>query len=208
MPEERRLIVFSRFPEPHRTKTRLIPLLGPYGAAALQRQMTQHTLHCAGILQSDHQVSVEIRFEGGDEERMRESFGREFSYRSQGTGDLGCRMARAVEDSYCHGARRTVIIGTDCPDVTPELVLTAFDHLNDAELVLGPATDGGYYLIGLRRPTAVLFSQIDWGTSRVLRETLVRASLLSLSVSQLETLSDVDRPEDMAIWQRALNRGA
>ncbi|MHB0956390.1 MAG: TIGR04282 family arsenosugar biosynthesis glycosyltransferase [Pirellulaceae bacterium] len=206
-PMDRHLIIFTRYPEAHTTKTRLIPALGPEGAAALQYEMTLHTLRWVGRLRGDLALSVEVRFEGGDEVRMRDRFGNGFFYRPQGPGDLGCRMARAVQEGCRSGARRTVVMGTDCPDLSPQLVLTAFDRLMTHDLVLGPATDGGYYLIGLCRPDSDLFSDIHWGTEHVLYDTLARAQQLSLSVSQLETLSDVDRPEDIAVWQRARKVG-
>jgi len=208
MAERRHLVIFTRYPEAHKTKTRLIPALGPEGAAALQRHMTRRILRWAGLLQSELGLSVEVRFEGGDEQKMRECFGAFFLYRPQGHGDLGSRMLRAAEDGFRQGAQRTVIIGTDCPDITPQRALTAFDRLLDHPLVLGPALDGGYYLIGMRRPFAELFHEMNWGTSRVLADTLRRASGLGLSVSQLETLSDVDRPEDLAVWQQASQVGA
>lgn len=207
MPVDRHLIIFTRYPEAHKTKTRLIPALGAEGAAALQYEMTRYTLRWVGQLRSDLGLSVEVRFEGGDEARMRDRFGNGFSYRWQGPGNLGWRMARAVQEGCRSGARRTVILGTDCPDLSPQLALTAFDRLITHDLVLGPATDGGYYLIGLRRLDDDLFSNMDWGTEHVLFDTLVRAKQLSLSVSQLETLSDVDRPEDIAVWQRARKVG-
>lgn len=206
-PVQRHLIIFTRFPEAHKTKTRLIPALGPEGAAVLQYEMTRHTLRWARQLRSDLALSVEVRFEGGDAIRMRDRFGSGFSFRPQGPGDLGRRMARAVQEGCRSGARRTVVMGTDCPDISPQLVLTAFDRLITHDLVLGPAADGGYYLIGLRRPELELFSDIDWGTEHVLVETLIRAQQLALSVSQLETLSDVDRPEDIVVWQRARKVG-
>lgn len=111
----RRLIIFTRFPEPHRTKTRLIPALGPEGAAALARDMTRHTLACVRPLAKDFGVLAEVRFEGGDAERMAAAFGNGFPYRRQGPGDLGCRMERAFAEAFCEGAKRVVIIGTDCP---------------------------------------------------------------------------------------------
>jgi uncharacterized protein len=207
MAGRRHLVVFTRFPEPHTTKTRLIPVLGPEGAAALQRHMTRRILRWAGLLQSELGLSVEVRFAGGDDQKMRECFGATFLYRPQGHGDLGSRMLRAAEDGFRQGAERTVIIGTDCPGITPQLALTAFDRLLDHPLVLGPALDGGYYLIGMRRPIPELFRDMHWGSSQVLADTLRRANGLDLSVSQLETLSDVDRPEDLDVWRQASQVG-
>ncbi len=198
----RRLIIFTRFPEPHKAKARLIPALGPEGAARLQRDLTRHTLAQARELVEGCGVAVEVRFEGGSEEKMAAEFGNGFPYRPQGSGDLGCRMDRAFAEAFVEGVERTVVIGADCPDLTPELIREAFERLAACDLVLGPAADGGYYLIGLRRPVPQLFTGIPWGTERVFEETLRRADALSLKVLHLKTLSDVDRPEDLAVWRR------
>ena len=198
-----RLVIFTRFPEPNKTKTRLIPALGPEGAAELQREMTLYTLTWVRELATRYPVSVEVRFEGGDAEKMAACFGNDLSYRPQGSGDLGCRMAAAFAKAFGEGAERTVIIGSDCPEITPKLIRECFDRLVGCDVVLGPATDGGYYLIGLGRPAPKLFSGIPWGSERVLKDTLGRAGELSLKVSLLETPSDVDLPEDLVVWHRA-----
>ena len=203
---KRRLVIFTRFPEPHKTKTRLIPALGPDGAAELQREMTRHTLAAVRDLREDFAVSVEVRFEGGDAEKMAACFGDDVLYHLQGPGDLGDRMDRAFAASFCEGEARAVIIGADCPEITPELIREAFELLAESDLVLGPASDGGYYLIGLRRPTPQLFTDMPWGSQQVLERTLRRAAELSLKTSLLKTLTDVDRPEDLAVWRRVQNR--
>ncbi len=199
----RHLIVFTRFPVPGITKTRLIPALGAEGAAELQREMTRHTLAAARQLAAEGRVSVEVRFEGADVRQMGAYFGNDVVYRPQGPGNLGCRMQRAFAEACRAGIERIVIIGADCPGVTPELVRQAFDRLANSDVVLGPASDGGYYLIGLQRPIPGLFAQIPWGSGRVLEETLRRADELALGVFLLRTLSDVDRPEDLGVWHRA-----
>lgn len=200
---ERRLTIFTRYPEPGETKTRLIAALGSEGAAEIQRNMTGHTLDSVRGLVAGFAVSVEVRFEGGDAEKMAACFGGHMSYRRQGPGDLGSRMAAAFAEAFREGAEQIVIIGTDCPEITPELIRESFQRLSTCDLVLGPATDGGYYLIGLRRPAPGLFNGIPWGGQRVLEDTLRVASELSLSVSLLKALSDVDRPEDLDVWHRA-----
>jgi len=204
---KQRLVIFTRFPEAGKAKTRLIPALGPEWAAALARDMTRHTLAWARELARGFPVSMEVRFEGGDGERMATAFGNGFPYRPQGEGDLGCRMVRALAESFFEGAERIVIIGTDCPEITPELIRESFERLATSDLVLGPATDGGYYLIGLRRTAPRLFTDIPWGSQRVLEETLGRARELSLDVTLLTSLSDVDRPKDLAVWHRVRCRG-
>ncbi len=197
------LIIFTRYPEPHRTKTRLIPLLGAEGAAELQGDMTEHTLAWAGELAGETAVSVQVRFAGGDATRMQDRFGNAFPYLPQGPGDLGDRMARAFRTAFASGATGAVLVGTDCPGITAALARQAFERLATADLVLGPAADGGYYLIGLRRPVPRLFAGVSWGRDTVLRETLQRAEQLGLTASLLITLPDVDRPEDLPEWRRA-----
>jgi len=203
---QQRLVIFTRFPEPGKAKTRLIPALGSRRAAQLQRDMTRHTLAVARELAAGCPLSLEVRFEGGDAQKMAACFGNELSYRPQGPGDLGRRMERAFAEARAEGAERTVLIGTDCPEITPELIRAAFERLAACDVVLGPANDGGYYLIGLQHPAPQLFTGIPWGSERVFRDTLRRAGGLSLDVSLLEPLSDVDRPEDLPVWHRARRR--
>ncbi|HUT93907.1 MAG TPA: TIGR04283 family arsenosugar biosynthesis glycosyltransferase [Thermoguttaceae bacterium] len=199
---DRHLIIFTRYPEPHKTKTRLIPALGAEGAAELQREMTLRTLHWAKQLAKTIPVSVEVRFDGGDELRMQECFGDDFPCCPQGPGDLGSRMAHAVQEAFQGGAQRVVVVGTDCPEITLDVVTDAFDRLASCDVVLGPAGDGGYYLIGLQREVPELLTSMPWGTEHVFHETVRRAKELSLSVSCIQTLADVDRPEDLPIWHR------
>ncbi len=197
------LLIFTRYPEPHCTKTRLIPRLGPEGAAELQGDMTDHTLAWARELAGKASVSVQVRFEGGDEARMRDRFGDSLLYLPQGPGDLGDRMTRAIAEAFASGADRVIVVGTDCPGITSALAEQAFQRLATADLVVGPATDGGYYLIGLGRPIPELFTDIDWGKETVLRATQQRAEQLGLAVGLLTPLSDVDRPEDLPVWYLA-----
>ncbi len=201
-----RLIVFTRYPEPGATKTRLIPVLGPVGTVALQRQMTTHALGTARAVAKCRGVGVEVRFVGADERRMREAFGAEFPYREQGRGDLGERMFRAFRTAFRHGAARTVIVGVDCPTLTSSILSQAFDALRSHEVVLGPDNRGGYYLIGARRSLPQLFEDIGWGTSGVFTRTMEIARRHGLSASVLPTLREVDRPEDLPVWDQAIRR--
>jgi rSAM/selenodomain-associated transferase 1 len=195
-----RLIIFTRYPEPGQVKTRLIPVLGPRGAAELHRRLTMHTLGWAQELASRGGVELTVRFDGGDVNLMRKCFGANFHFVRQSLGDLGQRLADALSDTCAP----TVAIGTDCPAITPGHVLYALAALRRAEVVLGPATDGGYYLIGLTSPQPSLFANIPWGTDRVCETTLFHARSDGLRVKTLEALSDVDRPEDLADLPRNL----
>lgn len=194
---DERLIVFTRYPEPGKTKTRLIPKLGAEGAAELHRKMAEHTLRNAGRLKSLHRVSLEVRYEGGSKLLMREWLGGHLTFRSQGDGDLGAKMKRAFRDAFRTGAQRVVIIGTDCPDLHAELLKMAFDALYRNDVVIGPAHDGGYYLIGSRRYLPQLFDQIQWGSEKVLEQTMGRAHEAGIYTVSLTPLSDIDRPEDL-----------
>jgi uncharacterized protein len=197
-----RLIIFTRYPEPGKTKTRLISKLGAEGAAELQRDMTERTLRNAWPLKSLRQVSLEVRYEGGNEMLIREWLGDHLTFRSQGAGDLGAKMKRAFHDAFQAGAQRVVIIGADCPDLNSELMEVAFDALRRNDIVIGPANDGGYYLIGSRRYFPQPFDRIHWGSEKVLEQTLRRAREAGIQTELLIPLSDIDRPEDLAVYER------
>jgi hypothetical protein len=201
-----RLVIFTRFPQAGQTKTRLIPLLGAQGAADLQRRMAEHAVTQARKLADARALLIEICFEGASERNMRRWLGPRFSYRRQGAGDIGERMARAFRRAFHDGASRVALIGSDCPARTAEYLSASFDALERVDLALGPAHDGGYHLIGLRRHIPQLFGRIDWGTNRVLSQTLAVADNLSLSHELLDALPDIDRPEDLATGGEVMKR--
>jgi uncharacterized protein len=196
------LIIFSRYPEAGKTKTRMIPALGREGAAELQRKMTEHTLATAIALGSSRKVAIAIHFAGGDLPLMQKWLGANLNYIPQVGGDLGKKMQSAFDLAFASGNQRVVIIGTDCPDLDQTILTKAFNGLQHHDLVLGVAEDGGYYLIGLNRPIPELFQQIAWGTDQVLNQTAKIAQKLNLEVNYLTTLADVDRPQDLKIWQK------
>jgi len=199
-PLKQHLIIFTRYPEPGKTKTRLIPALGEVGAANLQQQMTEYTIFQVKELQKITTVSVEVRFTGGDLEKMQNWLGNDLRYQLQGEGDLGTRMKRSLINTFSQAAEKVIIIGTDCPDLNPQILTTAFEQLNVFNLVLGPALDGGYYLIGLQQPIAKLFANIPWGTAQVFSKTVEIAQKLNLSIGYLQPLADIDCPKDLENW--------
>jgi len=199
--------MFTRYPEPGTTKTRLIPHLGRHGAADLQRQMTEHVLEQALPLLASRGLELEIRYEGGSLRLMRAWLGNAVLCVTQGPGDIGRRMAQALRDAGGRGKTARMVIGTDIPGITTALLDRAFETLSDDKVVLGPASDGGYYLIGLPQTVPAqlplcLFSNIAWGTSTVLQETCRCLKSQGLDYTMLETLNDVDRPEDLPAWER------
>lgn len=194
------LIIFTRYPEPGKTKTRLIPVLGAEGAATLQRKMTEDKLAEVEKLQAFYPLPVEVHFAGGNEQLMQDWLGSSIIYRRQSEGDIGCRMASAFQASFQAGMNSVVLIGTDCPDLNAKLIAQAFQELEQHDLVLGPAQDGGYYLIGLHRLIPELFTGISWSTAEVLKQTQSIAQNIELAVAYLPLLSDIDRPEDLSVW--------
>lgn len=200
--QRRRLILFARFPVAGKVKTRLIPALGAEGATALHRRLVLRTLRTAYSLCQSQSVELEIRFAGDDENEMRHWLGDGWLCRPQCEGDLGQRMAGAFADSFREGSPATVIIGSDCPSLTPETLAAAFESLKTNPVVFGPATDGGYYLIGLTRLVPELFQGIAWGTETVLAQSLETLTRLGSKPALLTPLDDLDRPEDVTAWKR------
>lgn len=200
----RRLIVMTRIPEPGRVKTRLIPTLGPEGAAALHAALLRRTLHIANLHSQQSAVDLEVRFTGGTTASV-EGFpmDRVGNWREQLGADLGERMHRAIETACVEGARHVLVIGTDCPDLSPEILSDAWRQLERHDVVLGPAADGGYYLIGMMRPDVRFFLGIDWGTERVLSQTQDRCRDLQVSVGLLPLLTDIDEAENLVLCRRS-----
>jgi hypothetical protein len=205
------LILFTRYPEPGTVKTRLIPVLGAAGAAEFHRRLAEST--AAAVKQAGRlrQLTLEVRFDGGDASPMRDWLGPEFRYRPQGEGDIGARMRRSLQGAFDDGAGRALLVGSDIPGLSSATILNAYDALTGADLVFGPAEDGGYYLIGagaegFRRGTPYLDSGIEWGSSRVLAQTIKSAQTLGLNCRRVETLADVDRPEDLGAAVQALGK--
>jgi rSAM/selenodomain-associated transferase 1 len=201
-PVTNRLIIFTRYPEAGKAKTRLISALGAEGAAELHREMAEHTVAQARKLQSYCSAIIEVRFSEGDSIRMQEWLGDDLFYQSQGAGDLGDRLIHAAQFAFNHHSTSIVIIGTDCPELDAVILQKAFDELREHDLVLGPANDGGYYLIGLRRFIPEPFQGIAWSTSQVLQQTVEIATQLRLAIAYLPLLSDVDYPQDLVVWER------
>ncbi|MBW2091629.1 MAG: TIGR04283 family arsenosugar biosynthesis glycosyltransferase [Deltaproteobacteria bacterium] len=195
-PHSDRVIVFSRYPVPGRAKTRLIPALGPAGAADLQRRLIQKTIKTVRRFCAKYRLDVEVHFEGGSTRKMRRWLGSGLFYSRQSLGDLGIRMQNAFSQAFRHGGQRVVLLGTDVPEFTTEHLRQAFEALTETDLVLGPSLDGGYWLIGLKRPASV-FHGIDWGTEAVLRQTAALAKDQGIKLHFLDPLMDIDTIEDL-----------
>jgi rSAM/selenodomain-associated transferase 1 len=196
------LLIFARLPKAGANKTRLIPAIGSENATRVYRQLVDRTLSQARQLASDRSCQVTVCFTGGSTGEVAAEFGDDLAYREQVGSSLGDRLQRATSFAFAAGAKRVVVIGTDCPSLTSSDLRSAFKHLETHDLVIGPAHDGGYYLIGLKADHATLFAEIDWSTQKVLAQTLQRASELSLRLQSLRKLPDVDHPEDLLPLRR------
>lgn len=199
----RRVLVFLRAPRPGRVKTRLEPFLSRPDVAVLYRAFVEDLLATldAGA------VPMEIRFCPADAKaEVRRWLGPDRLYRAQSGEDLGQRMARAFAAAFSRGIDQALIVGSDLPDLPGERIHQAFSRLESTDAVVGPGTDGGYYLIGFRARGFVpeLFSGIDWGQERVLAQTLAKAAEFGIACSLLPPWSDVDEPDDLRALARRL----
>ncbi len=192
------LVLFARAPVPGEVKTRLIPALGAEAAAELYRCFLQDALVQAAGLEAEVVVAVA---EAGQAARVAELVAAHCPSAEllvQVGADLGERMLNAFRQVLRAGARAAVLVGTDVPHLPRSRVVEALSRAAEHEVVLGPARDGGYYLIGLHAVIPHLFQGLEWGTREVLGETLRRAQELGLTVTQLEPWGDVDTPADLA----------
>ena len=196
--EDVAIAVFSRAPLAGTTKTRLIPALGAVAAARLQRRLT---LRALAIAQQAAIGRVCVWAAPDERQRFFRALRRRcrVALRPQATGDLGERMAAAFA---AHGGP-LLLIGCDCPALRPADLLAAAaalrgDAADGHDAVFIPAEDGGYVLVGLRRPQPSLFAGIDWGSERVMAQTRARLASAGLRWLELPALWDVDRPEDLS----------
>lgn len=202
---DKRLIIFVRFPEEGTEKKRLVPELGKTGAANLSKKMTERTLESVQNICRLKNIKMEIRFEGGSDSLMKSWLGVEKIYRPQDEGTLGDRMLHALEDAFCEGVRKVALIRTDCPELDQIIISEAFNSLDDHDLVLGPSKNGGNYLIGLKKSMPCLFEDRTWVEDEVFERTISAAKSKKLSTKILPVLSNVDRPEDLVVWEETLN---
>ncbi|NOQ41715.1 MAG: DUF2064 domain-containing protein [Desulfuromusa sp.] len=195
-----KLLIFSKYPLAGKAKTRLIPALGAEVAAQLHRRLAESAIEMARSWKQISQKKVNritVHFTGAGEKDFCSWLGSDLDYLEQPAGNLGQRMCAAFESAFAGGIEHVIGVGTDVPTLTAAILQQADKNLEDYDLVLGPAADGGYYLIGMNSLHPELFANIDWGTEHVYRQTQEIAVNLGLSVATLPILSDIDRPDDL-----------
>lgn len=199
--------VFAKWPEPGRVKTRLAEATSPEFAARVADAFLRDTLDRLSAVAVERWLAFAPAANAAD---FRVLAAERYQQTPQGDGDLGARMARFIRERIEGGAERIVIVGTDSPTLPVEYVTDAFHTLRHAEVVLGPATDGGYYLLGCRRRLPPIFDGIAWGGSTVLRDTVARLDD-SWRIALLPPWYDVDKLDNWHMLQghiAALRRAA
>ena len=189
--------ILAKAPIPGLTKTRLIPTIGAHAAAKLQEAMTKRTVASA-VASAIGPVTLWCAPDPTHVSFRELAVQHKITLKRQPDGDLGLRMLAA----FATGP--TLVVGSDCPALKPEHFEVAAKALRDVDVVLIPAEDGGYVLIGARAAHAELFSGMTWGTSNVLAQTRMRLSTLGLTSVELSTLWDVDTDEDLLRLEREL----
>lgn len=190
-----RIIVFAKNPKLGKVKTRLAKDLGQQRALYYYQELLKIT---ESILHSFQDKKVIYWDEIPNDANL---FFVQTKWNLQSEGDLGFRMATAFQKEFADGYTRILILGTDCPFLTPKIIEDAFSALEEADIVIGPSEDGGYYLLGLKRFYPELFQGIPWSTDVVFSLTMKIVHSLSLKCHILPVLRDIDDLQDFLIWK-------
>ena len=187
-----RIALFAREPIVGKVKTRLIPALGANAALAVYEQLLQRQIH---VLQAQSLCRSSLWVEGDLQATVFQQSGLAL-FRQEGS-DLGQRLYHASV-TILREEEAIILIGSDCPDLDESYLAQALQALySGTEVVIGPAMDGGYVLLGLRQTGPTLFTEVDWGSAQVLQQTLERVRALGLDYRLLTALNDIDRAEDL-----------
>jgi uncharacterized protein len=185
------LIIFVRKPELGKVKTRLAATVGNEKALTIYKELVAHTCGIAKEIKADKVVFYHEAIEENDCWSAT-SFYKEVQINS----DLGEKMKAAFVTVFAKGYEKVLIIGSDCLQLTTSIVQSAFDELSTNDIVIGPANDGGYYLLGMKKLNSFLFENKKWSTSTVFSDTIADIATNQLTVSVLPQLIDVDTEED------------
>lgn len=187
------LIIFQKNPILGKVKSRLAKDIGDNSALEVYKVLVELTCQQAALFAAD-------KWSFFSDEIPKKSQKWLFASRLQKGSDLGEKMKNAFQEVFEKGYQNVLIIGTDCPSISVDILEEAVEKLKSSDLVLGPAVDGGYYLLGMNQLHFELFQQIAWSTDQVLRQTLDLAQKLRLSVSFLKEFYDIDTLEDLSLF--------
>jgi len=190
------LVLFAKAPIAGEVKTRLQPEITPENSARLQEAMIKDSI---SLMSEINNVEKIIYFLPIEKKYVFEKFtdGLPFHLNCQNGVDLGEKMANSFHDLFNKGFFRVVVIGTDSPTLPREYISKAFIDLNNADLVIGPSIDGGYYLIGFKEKVLPVFSPVEWGSNKVLLQTEELIKIHNLKLSLLPVHYDIDTIEDL-----------
>ena len=183
------LIIFARKPQLGKVKTRLAATVGTENALAVYEKLLLHTRTVAKETGIDTYVFLT--------EQTDDDFWKDFYTELQAGATLGERMQQAFHFLFLKEYNECIIIGSDCPSLSSEIVNAAFYELQKNDVVIGPATDGGYYLLGMKTLTPALFQNIHWSTEKVFSQTIRAIEKQKISYAQVATLNDVDEEKDV-----------
>ncbi len=189
------LIIFLKYPQIGKVKTRLAKDIGDKKALDIYKLLVTNTLN--KVHSTNFDISIYYTPKDKDKEVRKFVNLKDANYYPQTGRDLGARMLNAFSESFAACYKRTIIIGTDCPEFNYNTISDTFDLLNNHDLVLGPATDGGYYLIGLSKINKELFYNIEWSSEKVLKKTLDIANKLNFNYKLLNFRADIDTITDL-----------
>lgn len=191
------ILYFVKYPAAGKVKTRLAESIGPERAAALYRDLAEDNFNKILSLQGEGK-SLRILFDPPEAESLfRDWLGKDHLFRPQASGGLGDRLWEGFREGFGEGATRVIAVGSDTIGLEASILREASTQLADADIVLGPARDGGYYLIGCNQPRESLFKDIPWSTSAVLDSTLAVIRRENLSCRLLAEREDLDRAENL-----------
>ncbi len=205
------LVVFAKAPIPGQVKSRLIGALTPEQVTELYVCFLQDTFAMMEAVQEEReQLSLVLCYTPADDLEAFEAADLDGCLMlAQHGQDLGERLHNCLTDLQATGFQTVVILGADSPTLPEEIVIEAFARLTQSQaVVIGPSTDGGYYLVGLNQAQPALFTGMDWGSETVLAQTEARAAELNLRLSRLPEWNDVDTPEDLRQLQEQISAGA
>jgi len=203
---EKLLILFLKYPEAKKVKTRLGRDIGYARAARLYEKMVLQQI--SDLTSDSYELALYVD-DRHDIAAYKEKFGGNGSYFYQKGKDLGERMAQAMEESFQLGYGRVILMGSDVPLVDVLAINSFFDHLLTADMVIGPATDGGYYMIGFQNTIDIspVFKNIAWSTERVFESTMAKVTQTHLKVQVEKIWFDLDTLEDLEVSQHLLKTG-
>lgn len=197
--DENALIIFLKYPEPGKVKTRLAKDIGAERAANIYKSLAEKI-----IRKTSHNSYKQHIFYTpfSKKEEIQKWLINSYRFYPQKGEDLGQKMFNAFLEVFNRGFRKAICIGTDVPHLTRKIIIEAFAKLEKNETVIGPSTDGGYYLIGMTKSMEEIFSNIDWGTDRVLSQTIDILKELDLNYSILDEIPDIDNIEDLRLYRK------